>query len=310
MKRIVRYITVLGLIAVLSAPVLEARDGRQGRGGNNGNRTEQSNNSGNNAPGRRPGGGTNRNPGHNQGGNRPGGGHQQGNRPGGGNHNPGHNQGSNRPGGGHQQGNRPGGGNHNPGHKPGHNRPGGYNPGHGPGHGHHHGHHGYRPAPPPRHDHWPRYHRPTPPPHYVCRGHGPSFGSILGMVLGTAYNVSLGYLYNNGYSVAGYGNDAIYLNNVSQMNYNWPNAVLYYNNGMLASSQYIYSTAWQDTGRYNMLYNTFCNQFGYPASINNTGLNLSATWFGYDGRFVTIQYAPGYNANGTGCYYTTLTFGN
>lgn len=130
------------------------------------------------------------------------------------------------------------------------------------------------------------------------------------MVLGTAYNVSLSYLYNNGYSVAGYGNDAIYLNNVSQMNYNWPNAVLYYNNGMLTSSQYIYSTSWQDTGRYNMLYNTFCNQFGYPASINNTGLNLSASWFGYDGRFVTIQYSPGYTANGMGCYYTTLTFGN
>lgn len=310
MKRIVRYIMIAGLMAVLSAPVVEARDGRQGRGGNGGGtRTEQSRNSGNNSPGRRggnSGGGHqqgNRPGGGNQPGSRPGSGQQPGNRPGGGN------QPGNRPSGGHQSGNRPG--NHNPGHQPA-PRPGGHGPsyGHGPGPGP--AHNGYRPAPPPppRHDYWPRYHRPTPPPHYVCHGHGPSFGSILGMVLGTAYNVSLNYLYSNGYNVAGYGDNAIYLTNVGQMNYNWPNAVLYYNNGMLTSSQYIYSTSWHDTGRYNMLYNSFFNQYGAPVSVDNSGIGMRATWFGYDGRFVTIQYSAGWAANGSGCYYTTLSFGN
>ncbi|MDE5635231.1 MAG: hypothetical protein K2I52_02850, partial [Muribaculaceae bacterium] len=158
--------------------------------------------------------------------------------------------------------------------------------------------------------HWPRYHRPTPPPRYVCHHHGPSFGSILGMVLGTAYNASLSYLYNNGYTVAGYGNNAIYLNNVSQMNYRWPDAVLHYNNGMLNSSQYIHSSTWHDTSRYNDLYNSFCRQYGVPASVSNTGMVMSASWFGYDGRFVTIQYTPGYTASGMACYYTTLSFGN
>ena len=132
----------------------------------------------------------------------------------------------------------------------------------------------------------------------------------MGMVLGTAYNMSLNYLYSNGYNVVGSGNDAIYLMNVSQMSYNWPNAVLHYNNGMLASSQYIYSTSWHDMGRYNNLYNRLCAQYGYPASVNNNGYTVSASWFGYDGRFVTIQYSPGLAYNGTACYYTTLSFGN
>ncbi|MDE6449955.1 MAG: hypothetical protein K2L41_07725, partial [Muribaculaceae bacterium] len=210
---------------------------------------------------------------------------------------------------------RPGNHSHGNGHRPGnrpawnnsHNQPGTHAPMHG---SHNHGGYHPTPPPPPRHDHWPRYHRPTPPPRYVCHHHGPSFGSILGMVLGTAYNASLSYLYNNGYTVAGHGNNSIYLNNVSQMNYRWPNAVLYYNNGLLNSSQYIHSSTWHDTSRYNDLYNSFCRQYGVPASVSNTGMVMSASWFGYDGRFVTIQYSPGYTGSGMACYYTTLSFGN
>lgn len=129
------------------------------------------------------------------------------------------------------------------------------------------------------------------------------------MVIGTTFNVSLNYLLNNGYNVSGYGNDVIYLDNVSQMNYMWPNAILNYSGGMLTSSQYIYSTTWQNTSRYHALYNAFCRQYGAPASVNNSGMYMSASWFGYDGRFVTIQYSPGSNAMGS-CFYTTLTFGN
>ncbi len=268
---------IIDLVTVLSAPVMYAREGRQGRG-DNGTRTEQSRNSGQNAPGRR---------GHS---NRP---DQRNNHPDNRNHD---NRDRHRHDNRHSNRNRPD------------NRHGNWDRPHFG--GNHHG--GYRPAPPPppRHDHWPRYHRPTPPPRYVCGPRCPSFGSIMGMVLGTAYNVSLSYLYNNGYTVAGYADNAIYINNVSQMNCNWPNAVLHYNNGMLCSSQYIYSTTWQDPARYNRLYNSFCQQYGYPASVSNTGVVMSASWFGYDGRFVTIQYSPGYNSSGMACYYTTLSFGN
>nr|MDE7386448.1 hypothetical protein [Muribaculaceae bacterium] len=168
----------------------------------------------------------------------------------------------------------------------------------------------HTPLPPPCHSHWPVYHRPTPPPGYVYRGHGPSFGTILGIALGTAINQSLNHLYNNGYHVAGYANNEIYLSNVMQMNYTWPDAVLYYNGGYLSSSRYIDYTTYHNPYRYNSLYGTLMNQYGMPASVSNSGSSMSASWFGYDGRYVTISYSPGYTANGTHCYYTTLTFGN
>lgn len=291
MKRVVRFIIVAGIIASLSSPMIEAREQRQGRGSNSGTRTEQSDRS--NSRGKRQGGSTSH-------GDRPSG----NNRPG------------SRPNGNGVPGNRPVNNDNRPGKRPeGNNRP--VNRPHaGSGHRHDHGvpahHHSARPTPPPppRHVHWPRYHRPVPPPHYVYSGHGPSFRTILGMVLGTAYNVSLNYLYSNGYTVVGSGDNTIYLNNVSQMNYNWPDVVLHYNNGLLNSSQYIHACGWRDMTRYNSLYNNFCAQYGAPASVNCSGSVMNATWFGYDGRFVTIQYAPGYLANGGSCYYTTLTFGN
>ncbi|MDE6403605.1 MAG: hypothetical protein K2K86_07340, partial [Muribaculaceae bacterium] len=280
----VRYFVALGLIAALSAPVVDARDGRTGRGAGT---THQ-----NNSPARPTGNPDSRPAGGHTNGNRP----ASGNRPGG-NNRPGNN---NRPSGNH---NKPG--NHMPG--PGHNHPTPPPPQHGhnamrPGH--------HTPPPPPCHSHWPAYHRPTPPPGYVYRGHGPSFGTILGIALGTAINQSLNYLYNNSYLVAGYGNNEIYLNNVMQMNFAWPDAVLYYNGGYLSSSRYIDYSTYNNTYRYNSLYNTFINQYGMPASVSNSGSSMSASWFGYDGRYVTISYSPGYTANGAYCYYTTLTFGN
>ncbi|MBD5180085.1 MAG: hypothetical protein HDT01_02170, partial [Bacteroidales bacterium] len=79
---------------------------------------------------------------------------------------------------------------------------------------------------------------------------------------------------------------------------------------LLASSQYIYSTGWNNTNRYWSLYNAFNTQYGNPASVSNQGGVLTASWFGPNGRFVTINYQGGYNNLGSPCYYTTLTFGN
>ena len=66
------------------------------------------------------------------------------------------------------------------------------------------------------------------------------FGTILGVALGTAIGVSINSLVNSGYTVSSYGNDVVYLTNVPQMNYTWPDAALYYNNGILSGSQFTY----------------------------------------------------------------------
>lgn len=295
MKRFVRYLIIAVVAGLMTAPVADARNGRGNSGGSDrrtqsqthsqqsGNR-RQSSGSHSNQRGQRPTANGNHNSGNNN--------QRPGNN---GNHNNGNN--NQRPGNNGNHGNQ----GYNPGHGQSHNP--GYVPGHTP---------NYRPGPgvPPGHRHWPVYHRPTPPRGYVWHGGGPSFGSILGMVLGMTFNNSLNYLYNNGYNVVSYGNNAIYLRNVMQLNYNWPDAVLYYNNGFLTSSQYICSNRWNDVARYNMMYNTLVGQYGMPVAVNTLGGLMSASWFGGNGRYVTIQYSQGYDAAGAGCYYTTLTFGN
>ncbi len=145
-----------------------------------------------------------------------------------------------------------------------------------------------------------------PPPHwnryYVG---GPSFGTILGITLGTAIDLSINSLLNAGYNVTNYGSNVIYLSDVPQMNLMWPNAALYYNNGMLCGSQFTYTSPYYDMSRYNMLYNQLTGQYGVPIQQTNTGGVLSSTWFGAGNRFVTLEFNPL-----SGQFYTTLSFGN
>lgn len=126
------------------------------------------------------------------------------------------------------------------------------------------------------------------------------------MALGTAIGVSINSLVNSGYSVSSYGNDVVYLTNVPQMSYNWPDAALYYTNGVLTGSQFTCPSPYYDMSRYNSLYGMFTSQYGMPVQTVNQGGLISATWFGAGGRYVTLSFSSQYN----GSYYTTLGFGN
>lgn len=148
------------------------------------------------------------------------------------------------------------------------------------------------------------YRRPVPPPSWRPIASGPSFGTILGIALGTTVDMTMRTLINQGYSVSSYGNNVVYLTNVPQMNYYWPDAALYYNNGVLCGSSFTYPTTYYDMSRYNALYSTFCNQYGMPVSSVNQGGVISATWFGAGNRYVTLEFNSTY-----GDYYTTLSFG-
>lgn len=329
MKRLVRTVAMLvAVIAMAAAPVAEAQGrGRQShttqgqqaarpssahnnqsaRPGSSSNNSRPGNNGNSHNKPQKPGNGNNGNN------NRPG--NSNGFRPGhnNGNHNNNNNNGS------HNKPQKPGNGNNGNSHRPGNSN--GFRPGHNNGH-----HNGHKPAtPPPPHRpggyHRPpmvrpgyrhpvpffnNWHRPVPPPSWHYRpGIGPTFGSILGITLGATIDFSLQTLFNSGYNVANYGNNVVYLTNVPQMNYYWPEAALYYNNGLLCGSQFTYPSPYYDLARYNTLYNTFVNQYGMPIQVNNAGGSMSATWYGYGNRFVTIQFAP---INGQ--YYTTLSFGN
>ncbi len=166
---------------------------------------------------------------------------------------------------------------------------------------------------PPMRPHRPKHiawSRPVPPPSWRPIGRIPTIGSILGVAFGTSINLSLNYLFNNGYIVDGYGRDIIYLSNVNQMSYYWPDATLYYLNGGLTRSQFLYSTGYSDLSRYNNLYNTFVSSYGFPVNFHNSNGSFSATWFGYNNGYITLQYSPQYTNSGHLRFFTTLTFGN
>ena len=230
-------------------------------------------------------------------------------------------------------------GNHNGNSKPGNN--GNHNGNHKPGkpgnNGIHNGNHnsgvshwpGYRPPSGPAPvvrpgTHRPNWSTPVPPPHRnyrpVCRPiprpvppHGyhpchtaPVIHTILGITFGTLYNVSLDYLYNKGYEIDGYADNTVYLRNVPEMGYTWPDATIYYDSyGRLASSQFIYSTSFSALGRYDRLYHTLSMTYGSPVSASWNGAHRETIWYGGDARgYVSLEY----DYSG-GRYYTILSYG-
>ena len=243
-----------------------------------------------------------------------------------GNHNPGnHNPG--RPGnnGGNHGNHNPG--NHNPG-RPGNNggnhgnhNPGNHNPGYGhPGHHHRPDHGGrpgignHRPGPrppmvrPPYRPYRPHiarpHYRPVPPPAWRPAHRVPFVRGILGITFGTAFNVSLDYLYSNGYTVDGYGNNIVYLRNVPMLNMVWTDGALYYGNAGLDLSSFYYSTPVYDMARYNNSYNVLVNTYGSPYEVTNVGGTITSTWFAGGNSFITLSFG----AN-NGRYLTTLSLG-
>lgn len=300
MRRFLQSVAIMLMCTALACPTLEAR----GRNNTNNSTTEQrrpSNNAnrpGNNGSGQRPGNNDNNN--------RPGGQHNNGNnRPGnnGNNHRPDNN--GNRP----STPNRP---NHNvtP-SRPQHpqwnqgshaNRPR-------PGGGNHH----FNPGPPPPRPMMPihrPWHRPTPPPAYRPAPGWRPFGSILGVALGSAINFSINTLINSGYTVSGYGNNAIYVTNASMLNMMWPDATLFYNNGGLYASEFVYSTPNYNMNRYYNTYNMLVRNYGTPIDVTNVNGLVSSTWWGTNNQFIRLTFQSGIAGNGMTRFFTTLSFGN
>lgn len=229
--------------------------------------------------------------------------------------------------------NRP---NNNSNNKPGNNA---FRPDNGPGHSGGNQHHGKPGTPPPPAygygpggDRWhgnfhdiphhaphrpmlppppPHFYRPVPPPAFRPSPHGPHFGTILGIALGSAINYTINQLFNSGYYVTGYTNNAIYLNDVLMLNMVWPNATLQYTRGLLTGSEFVYPSPYYNTDIYYRVYNSLQTSYGLPATMNYlSGGGMQATWFGFDGRFVNLTFQAGTAMDGQLRYYTTLSFGN
>lgn len=244
-------------------------------------------------------------------------------RPGNPSNRPNDNGGSNRPNSNNHpsNNNRPNSNNHPSNNGGNHTQPGkpgtppspayGYGPGGDRWHGkfhdipHHAPHRPMLPPPPPH------FYRPVPPPAFRPAPNAPRFGTILGIALGSAINYTLNQLFNTGYYVTGYTQNAIYLNDVLMLNMVWPNATLQYDRGLLTGSEFVYPSPFYDTDIYYRVYNTLQSSYGIPASMEYlAGGGMQASWFGYDGRYVSLTYQSGTALDGQMRFYTTLSFGN
>ncbi len=172
-------------------------------------------------------------------------------------------------------------------------------------HNHSHGSWRSRPLPPPERPYRPapiRYYRPVVPAHYRPYAGAPVIDRILGISFGSFFDVSLNYLYTNGYYIDGYSNDVVYLRDVRMLNLMWPDVMLCYDDfGRLANAQFVISSGYADRSRYNRLYHDLCAVYGPPISVDAIG----ATWFGGNTTgYVTLT------ADYSGArFYTTLSVG-
>lgn len=222
-------------------------------------------------------------------------------------------------------------------HRPGNNGHGNMRPGHGrPPHGgnsasrpgtsyrpgprpnYNYMHHGYRPprpgggywGAPPVNVYRPVYWLPPRPPRPVYISYAvPSIGTILGLTFGSFIDAGINMLFNTGYNVLGYANNAVYLGNVSQLGLLWPEATVYYTDGLMSNTQFQYWTQAPDVARFNNVYAQLAATYGAPVSSNTyNGVTTVSWWGGNNTGYITLQYGPGNSASGLANYYTTLTY--
>lgn len=131
---------------------------------------------------------------------------------------------------------------------------------------------------------------------------------MFGNSFGTPLMTTLDRLYGAGYTVDGYGEREVYLRNVTEFGYRWTDAMMIFDNGMLAQTSLYESTIGYDTSRYYGVFNTLRSLYGAPATRQTDGRNMSATWWSTDGQYITLDYTLRKSTNGYR-YFTIVTMG-
>ena len=99
----------------------------------------------------------------------------------------------------------------------------------------------------------------------------------------------------------------MYLRNVNELNYFWPDAVLEYSSrGYLEEAELYYSTRYNDNSRFTRLFSDLCRMYGAPVSYKTSSKKMEASWYGGDFRgYISLTYR--YK---NGRYYTILGYGD
>jgi len=167
-------------------------------------------------------------------------------------------------------------------------------------------HHNWsRPLPPPARPYRPApivWYRPVIPAGWTPYYGAPVIDRILGITFGTLFDVSLDYLYYNGYYIDGYADNIIYLREVPLLNLIWDDVMLCYDSSSrLVNAQFIIQSASYNTYRYDRVYRNLCRVYGNPVARTSEGIS----WYGGNSTgWVTLSMH-----NNLGHYYTTLSIG-
>ncbi|MDD2961951.1 MAG: hypothetical protein PHR45_07735 [Muribaculaceae bacterium] len=171
-------------------------------------------------------------------------------------------------------------------------------------------HSGYY-CPPPVRPYRPIYNhipRPIYPGGYQPYYSAPCISGVLGIAFGLTYVDTLDYLYNRGYSIDGYDEGQVYIRDVREMDYNWEDAILSYDEvGNFYGAQFINSVGYFNTSRFYNLYNRLTQEYGAPINPNARA-GYDGTWFDRNGEtYITLQFKTD-RINGMSRYYTLLTY--
>ena len=133
----------------------------------------------------------------------------------------------------------------------------------------------------------------------------PVIRGFLGLEFGMYYNTSLSYLYSNGYYIDGFYDNVVYLRDVMELDYYWPDVMLQYDDyNRLVYAQMIYSTAYADRTRLRRIYRQLCLLYGSPVTFRDDEIS-QISWYGGNGEgYVTLRYA-----RHGGRYFTTVSYG-
>lgn len=191
----------------------------------------------------------------------------------------------------------------------GYNAGGNYNPNAGQNNGYYGYNNGWKsPVAPPVRTNRPADYRittPTRPNGYRPISGCPNVSGIFGIAFGTSYYESLNYLYRRGYDIDGYYGNKVYLRNVSELGFTWPDAIINYDSrGYMKSAELHASTSYKSKSRYTRIYNNLCRTYGKPIQYKAKKGEYKAVWYGGNCRgYVTLEY---YKTHGR--YYTTLAY--
>lgn len=160
------------------------------------------------------------------------------------------------------------------------------------------GHKAYKWRPFPKRPHRPKY----------IHHHHHARPSILGLALGTIFDIGLRSLNSAGYNVLYAANNVMALANINQYGVLWPEVQMFYGTGGVMNGARFsrYSNSY-DLWAYNTAYSQLLSQYGQPESVTSTRNGTEAIWWCGGNSYITLTYAP---MASTGGYATDLIFGN